>query len=339
MLSWGDKYALKVLWFFAPVALVRWIEQQAAGPNDGKRRRQLLLSQAVSHISLGTEFGCSKVQLDALLSSSSHYVRWLGFVALETLLQGDHKLLPRIEAVGHLSQVQKACVLGWLLARSGRGTTPLRVAMISELHQVLPQHVDKAALDALLESMRNPLGRIYEAQPWILADVIAPLVESGRLSPDDVARAWVDELFAYWEYSEKQGSLLFDAQSEGMFTEQIVALLLSCSAPKQKELLKRLTIEVDSIHRAVTQILAHQVDYSRTRKEYDKAMWIGCLVRSMLVNGGGPVSLVQLEGMRKIYTKTTEIVDRTNWAINVGPVERSLFQYWEAITNLLESQR
>ncbi|MGC2966076.1 VPA1262 family protein [Paraburkholderia aspalathi] len=339
MLSWGDKYALNVLWYFTPLALVRWIEQQVAGSNYLNRRCQLLLSQAVSYISLGTEFGCSSVQLDALLSSSNHYVRWLGFVALEALLQGDHKLLPRIQAIGHLSQIQKACVLGWLLTRSGRGTTPLRVAMISELHQILPQHVDKDELDALLNSMRNPLHRIYEAQPWILSDVVAPLVESGRLSPDNVAQAWVDELFAYWKDSEKQGSLLFDVQSEGMFTEQIVALLLSCSASKQKELLKRLTNEVDSIHRVVTQVLAHQVDYSHTRQEYNKAMWIGCLVRSMFVNGRGPAPLVQLEGMKKIYTKTTEIVDRANWTSNTGPVERSLIQCWEAITNLLENQK
>lgn len=338
MLSWGDQYALKVLWYFAPQALVRWMEQQAAGPNDGNRRRQLLLFQAISHISLGTEFGCSDVQLDALLSSSNHYVQWLGFAALETLLQEDHKLLPRIQDVRHLSQVQKACVLGWLLTRRGRDTTPLRIAIIAELHQMLPQQIDKGALVALLDSMRNPLGRIYEANPWILADVIAPLVEAERLSPDDVAQAWVDELFAYWQQSESRGSLLFNVQSEGVFTEQIVALLLCSSASKQKELLKRFATEADSIHRTVTQILAHQVDYSRTRDEYQKAMWIGSLVRLMFANGSGPAPRVQVEEMGKIYTKTTGIVGRTDWS-KTSTVERSLLQYWEAVTNLLESQR
>lgn len=333
-LSWGDQYALKVLWYFAPQALVRWMEQQAEGPNDDNRRRQLLLFQAISHISLGTGFGCSNAQLDALLSSSNHYVQWLGFVALETLLQDDHKLLPRIQDVGHLSQVQKACVLGWLLARSGRGTTPLRIAIIAELHQMLPQDIDKGALDALLDSMRNPLGRIYEAKPWILADVIAPLVEAERLSPDDVAQAWVDELFAYWKQSESRGTLLFDVQSEGVFTEQIAALLLCCSASKQKELLKRFSTEADSIHRTVTQILAHQVNYSRTRDEYHKAMWIGSLVRLMFANASGPIPRAQMEEMGKIYKKTAGIVDRTDWSES-STVEGPLLRYWKAVTNLL----
>ncbi|WP_322019324.1 VPA1262 family protein [Paraburkholderia tropica] len=328
MLSWGDQYALKVLWHFAPQALVRWMEQQAVGPGDDNRRRQLLLFQAISHISIGTGFGCSNAQLDALLSSSNHYVQWLGFVALETLLQDDHKLLPRVQNVGHLSQVQKACVLGWLLARSDRGATPLRIAIIGELHQTLPKVVDKCVLDALLDSMRNPLGRIYEANPWILTDVIAPLVEAERLSPDDVAQAWVDELFSYWQQSESRGSLLFDVQSEGVFTEQIAALLLCCSSSRQKKLLKRFSTEVDSIHRTVTQIFAHQVDYSRTRDEYHKAMWIGIVGRLMFANGSGPAPRVQAEEMGKIHTKTTGIVNRTNWS-DSSTVERSLLQYWK----------
>ncbi|MBY4715488.1 VPA1262 family protein [Burkholderia cepacia] len=49
-LSWGDQFAIRVLWCLEPTALTRWMEEQGAVTDESNRRRQLALNHAIARI-------------------------------------------------------------------------------------------------------------------------------------------------------------------------------------------------------------------------------------------------------------------------------------------------
>jgi len=333
-LSWSDRFAIDVLWYFDPSSLVQWMEIQASQTDRTNRRRQLTLRHAMSKISLASGFGCSSAQLDALLASSNALVRWLGLAALEVLLQSDHTLIPRVHAIGSLTPIQKSGVLAWLLLRGRSNDTPLRALLLTELVSSLPRKIDSNSLRVLLDSMRNPLGRIYDSRPWILADVLAPAVDLGILSVDQVASAWVDELFDYWRWSKGIGTLLFKLDSEGEFIKQVAALIACCSGSHASKLTKRLADEISAIQRTVTRPLSPQRDWGSVHQEYEKALWIACIVRLIVSITPRPIVGKLESGLWNLHETAMSLVSRWRWRDGMGGTDSSLLQFSAQLNEL-----
>ncbi|WP_194727270.1 VPA1262 family protein [Noviherbaspirillum malthae] len=324
-LFWGDRYAIKVLWYFDPMTLVRWMEDQSV--LDAKnRRRQLELYHALSRISLSIGFGASDQQLDALLASKNAYIRWYGLLGLEQRLIHSPQLVEQVRGIDRLSPVQRAGVLGWLLAQ-GRNSTTLRAVVLVELLSTLPETIDKTWLDPLLNSMRNPLRRLYDNPPWILGEILAPLIEGGKLSTDLAAEAWVAELLSTWRDADERGSLLFKVNMEGAFTSEVAALLALTSESGWRKLLKPLNDEMRRITQVTNRPLAHQRDYSTTHDASVKALWIACLVRLVIVNTPRPMTSDRESALTKLHQSAVTVAKRWTWSRR-SITDSALLEFW-----------
>lgn len=306
--SWGDYYAIKVLWFTDAPTLVRWVEEVSSEMYSSDRRCQLGLKCAVRLVGFEIARGCSKPQFDALLASRNDFLRWMGFVAFEALLQDDPRAVSAVNGITRLGSPEKIQLLGWLIARANRRQKPIRNALISEFMSALPVTLTDQDLAAALNSMRGPLKRLYDTPPWILQDVVAPLIQSGRVSVDQAAILWMKELVEVWEDEKEEKSLLFRADSEGAFTDEVASLLALAGTTAQKQLIIRLTKQLRTCGRTVRLPFSAQTNYSRYHRALVVSRWLTSLLNQALKRLPRP-SLVEAE-FHQILSDADELVSR-----------------------------
>lgn len=335
-LSWGDQLAIKALWYLRPTALTRWMEEQGAAIDEKNRRRQLALNHAIARISLSLSFGVSDTQLDALLGSASPLVRWLGLVGLERRLQDSPQLIARIQSLDQLSEAQKLGVLGWLITRCRR-EDPLRTRLLADLLATLPVAIDRPSLDSLFVAMRNPLGRLYESPPWILNDILVPLMEAGRLSPELTARIWIDELLSAWKDADKRNSLLFQIDSEGAFTREVAALIACSSDAEHGKLLGLLEKEAQRILQVINKPLSYQMDFSKSHDAHVKMLWMACLVCQIIACTPHPITSKRSTDLANFHHSTVKTARRWMWSPQ-HVTDAALLEFWHETAGLFDEK-
>jgi hypothetical protein len=173
---------------------------------------------------------------------------------------------------------------------------------------VLPATLTDQDLASALDSMRGPLKRLYDTPPWMLQDVVAPLIQSGRVSVDQTAAAWMKELFEVWENSKEKRSLLFRADSEGAFTDEVASLLALAGPTTQKRLIGTLAKPLGTSGRIVRLPFSAQISWSRYHRALVVSLWLASLLNQTLKRLPRP-SLLEAE-FYKLLSDAEELVSR-----------------------------
>lgn len=291
--SWGDYYALKVLWATDPAVVLTWIEAGADESFRANRRRQLGLKCAVRIISFEVQRSCSPRQLAALLKSANGLLRWIGYVAFESIAHEDSKALSPSGITSLLTSAERLSLLGWMTARAVHWNVPVRHALIQELLASLPVKLDELALKQLVDSMRNVNGKVYENPPWMLAEVLLHLVNTARLEVDLVAKLWFDELFETWTKRDTS-SIMFGPDREAYFTDEVAGLCAIASNKVTQDILKKVSNEIASHVRVVQRPFSAQINWSSYNQGFQMLLWISGYLWAWLEQTPRPSQIEQV---------------------------------------------
>ena len=180
VLNWSEFFAVQILWHHAPEALLSITEAQAATVSEDSKQSDAvklsLLSQIVSAIALGVQFGLSDVQRDRLIRSSNGLLKWMGLNFLESQLQKPNGVRDVVLYTSSFSHRERILVLGWMTQHfAGRknGETIFR-GLINYLHEALPQTIN--AEDA------NTFGG-FHARTYAESRLGSAMALSGRNTP------------------------------------------------------------------------------------------------------------------------------------------------------------
>lgn len=291
--SWGDYYALKVLWATDPAALLTWVEAGTDERFKTNGRRQLGLKCAVRLISFEVEHSCLPRQLEALLKSSNGLLRWIGYVAFEKIAHDDPKALAPIGITSLLASDDRLNLLGWMTARAVHWNVPIRQKLIQELQTSIPAKLDGVALKKVVDSMRNVVGKVYDTPPWMLGEVLLHLVNTQRLEVDVVTRLWFDELLSTWTKRDTS-SIIFRIDTEGYFTDEVAKLCAMASANVQKAILKKVSKEIAAHARVVQRPFSAQLNWSSYNQAFMMLLWISSYLWAWLNQSLRPSKIEQV---------------------------------------------
>ncbi|GAB6411831.1 hypothetical protein bcgnr5379_60890 [Bacillus cereus] len=121
--------------------------------------------------------------------------------------------------------------------------------------------------------MRNVVGKVYDTPPWMLREVLLHLVHNQRLEVDVVARLWFDELFNAWTKRDKQ-SIIFRADTEGYFTDEVASLCAAASVNVRKAILTKVSKEIEAHTRVVQRPFSAQINWSSYDQAFEMLLWI-----------------------------------------------------------------
>jgi len=279
-LSWSEFFAVQVLWFHAPDVLVSITEAQAATVAEESRQSDAvklsLLSQIVSEVALGAQFGLADVQRDRLIGSSNGLLRWMGLNFLESQLELPNGVRDVVQYTASFSHRERILVLGWMVQRSAgrRNGGAIFWAMVNSLHEALPQTITAEDCVLLVDSMRGHMRKLGWGEPWLYRDVISPLLEEGRISADDLCSIWVEDLLAYLEQALMDQVGIFKRSAEGRVTEVAAFLFGHSGIQHQRATIAKLQSVLARIRRDVQQPLASTSNWNKWNISMVVAMWI-----------------------------------------------------------------
>ena len=279
-LTWAEYYAVKILWTHDPDAVVSIAEAQAATVPAEIRRtdavKLCLLSQIVSEIALGAEFGLQDVQRDRLIRSSNGLLKWLGLKALESRLKQPDGVREVVRYTFSFSHRERILVLGWMINHFAGHPERLAIfrGLVDSLHEILPREIDARNVNFLVDSLRGHMRRLGWCEPWLFEDVIYPLLVDTRIAADDLCSIWIKELVAYIEETLKDQVSIFKRNAEGRVTE-VAAYLFGLSGLQQQQVaIESLRKILSRVRRDLQQPLASTLNWSKWNNSLVIAMWI-----------------------------------------------------------------
>ncbi|WP_185734286.1 VPA1262 family protein [Burkholderia stagnalis] len=284
-LTWPEYFTIKILWWYAPDALLATAEAQVADvpmePQSQDVVRLSLLSQIVSDISLSIQFGISNMQRDRLVRSSNGLLQWMGLNAIEAELEKTGELSTVLQLAAAFSYPERVRALGWMVHRAAGSPKKVEIynGLIAALHEALPAKIPSDELRRLVDSMRGHMRQLTWTEPWLFQDVLVPLLQSERANTDDACKVWVQELAALLGPELARQPRLFDRAREGQ-TTNISAFLFAYSSPeRQQASLKSLQAILKRQRRIVQQPLASTSDWTRWDDALVVSMWILAFTR------------------------------------------------------------
>ncbi|WP_175745078.1 VPA1262 family protein [Burkholderia ambifaria] len=279
-LTWAEYYTIKLLWWYAPDALLSIAEAQAVDvPSDDETSaaiRLSLLSQIVSEIALSVQFDIRKRQRDRLIGSSNGLLQWMGLNAIEMQLEQPEGLATVLQLVAPFAYPERVRSLGWMVCRAAQNPkkTEIYRGLVSALHEVLPTTISAEELRRLVDSMRGHMQQLPWGEPWLFEEVVFPLLKNDRATTDDACDIWMQELVCMLEPKLKNQPRLFERAREGR-TTNITAFLFANSSPERQQAnLNSMRGILKLQQRIVQQPLASTSDWSRWDCALTISMWI-----------------------------------------------------------------
>jgi len=234
-LTWADVYAIKMLWSAAPEKLVKLSERHAATLDKEAHHRDIiklsLLSQIVGEVSLAIVFGIADGQRESLLRSTNGFLKWMGLASLREASKNSieaKQVVARLALFDRQSSIRIMC---WLLSRLARnqGNDDSFDIVRQALYNTLAPKLDKRDAEFIVDSLRGHMHKLGWSEPWLFAEVIAPLLEQGRLTPEELSGIWMKELSLCLDEKLLGETVTFSRPREGRVTE-IAAFLFARSS-------------------------------------------------------------------------------------------------------------
>lgn len=280
-LTWPEYFAINILWLHDFDALLSITEAQVATVMLEERQKKeavklSLLSQIVSEIAVGAEFGLQDVQMDRLIHSTNGLLKWLGLCSLESKLKNPDGVRDVVRYTSSFSHCERIQTLGWManhFAGNPDGATIFE-SLVDSLHAIMPNKIGAADVNLLVNSLRGHMRRLGWCEPWLFDDVMRPLLVDARVSADDLCSIWISELIAYFEKTLKDQVCIFKRNAEGRVTE-IAAYLFSCSSLQQQRMATKSLLGIlVSVRRDIQQPLASTLNWRKWNTALVVTMWI-----------------------------------------------------------------
>ena len=277
VLSWADYYALKILYQCSKTLLFQLMKINFSSIKvddvyTAQRNRNYgLLAQAVGLIAFIIQFEVDPPTTRLLLSQEVDLLKWFGYRSLEKSIIGSHESMSDLS---NLVGSEKVVFLGWMITRTHDKASLLFKRLISELLSSFPDVFADEDLATLMESIRGRMPSLGWSEPWLSSEVMKPLLNSGRVSYDQVAVFWFNNLKNTWNQNLAQGNGVFTVAVDALVTRFASYLLAKSSIEVQEKVFSELMELLKPLGRNIRQPLSAASNWSVWDRSLKSAFWI-----------------------------------------------------------------
>ncbi|MBU6950984.1 VPA1262 family protein [Hahella sp. HN01] len=291
-LSWGDYYAIKILYQYETEKFIALLENDLIPSLSSKKTRKKLdlIAHCISEISTSCHRKSTKFQMEILISSELPVLKFIAFSYIEIKLnetQDAAVFLSIIDRVDKKTQIQ---FIGWLLNRNLHGgSDPEWAKDIIEylINTAISKYPTDDDVTHIVDSMRGRMRELGYISSWFPEKVLCPLVERYADSKKVFLSIWITEL-------EGRLSKLFELSSylskEDVMMTDIAAQLFSISPLKaQSEAINRLAKRLKKVERDIRRPLSPSINWSKWDSSMKLVAWLyGFLNWCQFYSNDGP---------------------------------------------------
>jgi hypothetical protein len=301
--SWGDYYAIKVLWSRDPEGMVNWLDSICSQPIEHARTR-VLVNESFKHIGLELAFDKHPEQIDALLKSKAGVIMWIGLHAFKSAINDGYwgtETLPKIDSIS-----DSRAILCWLINESNYVKSAIQPHLIVKLTESITAPLSDEELHELLEPLRGRLGRLHHLTPWILESLLAPLLEQKSIDTAQVTKKWLAELTTQWRAALDTDHVSFTLKADGAFTDELAVLTTYVAPADQEAIFDDLWKVFNSLARTIRQPLSAQVSWRSHNKAHEVNLWLYALARRIETL----VHTEERQPLRELLQQSKSIIER-----------------------------
>lgn len=274
--SWGDYYALLLMWSRTPYELVSWLSRICSKPIEDLRSHVLAV-EAFKRICLGLGFDKHPNQIDALLSSDSGMVVWVGLHAFQDALNNGTLGIDALVKIDSLKDPRT--ILCWLINEANFVNSDIKLHLITKLTQSIEAPLTDDNLNELLQPVRGRLGRLHHLTPWILESLLVPMLEQKSIDAAQVSRKWLAELMAQWQGTLEKQDLHFTLQADGAFTDELAILTMYLAPSDQQVIFDGIRKVFNAAARTIHKPLSAQISWRSHIRAHEVNLWLFGLTR------------------------------------------------------------
>ncbi|BBL75429.1 VPA1262 family protein [Methylomagnum ishizawai] len=280
VLTWAEYFAVKILWLYSPNTLLFLTENCVVTLSEEPQQKDAvklsLLSQIINEIALTIEYGIRDAQRDYLILNANGFLKWMGLNALKSQLKKPDDVHNIVGYLSRFSYREKIQFLGWMINNLANPSDKIDIyrSLIDSLHQTLPQQLNSTDTNLLVDSLRGHMGQLGYCEPWLVQDVISPLLEQSRVSIDDLCEIWFKDMTAYFKESLNSHVSIFNRDREGRVTKTTAYFLAHSGIKKQETILKFLRNIFSTARRTVQQPLASTQNWAKWDSSFFVIIWI-----------------------------------------------------------------
>ncbi|WP_258041269.1 VPA1262 family protein [Pseudomonas syringae] len=278
--SWGDYYALLLMWSRNPYELVSWLSRICSKPIEDLRSHVLAV-EGFKRICLGLGFDKHADQIDALLSSDTDMVVWVGLHAFQDALKNGTLGIEALVKIDSLKDPRT--VLCWLINEAHFVSSDIKPHLITKLTQSIEAPLTDNNLHELLQPVRGRLGRLHHLTPWILESLLVPMLEQKSIDAAQVSRKWLAELTAQWRVALENQDLYFTLLADGAFTDELAILTAYLAPSDQQVIFEGIRKVFDAAARTIYKPLSAQISWRSHIRAHEVNLWLFGLTRRIAV--------------------------------------------------------
>lgn len=272
-ISYGDYYAIKILWIFYPEIIINWLNKQLSTFDKKNNRQRALTTDALRYIC--NDFECLE-KWTIILKSSHYFLQWIGISKIISLFFEDkineHSFC---QIICEHPTLDKTKIFLWAIKESVVRNNKFKTIFLLKAIKFCGT-ISNDRLGELLNILRGNLGKLYHTNCWILEYVLEDMVAKNLIAYSQIIDFWFQDLDTGWRKALKKHHehIYFKHITAGKFSDELVYLFSKLSENKQLSVLFQFDKVIDLAVRIIRKPLARALDYSLYTNALAIIIWI-----------------------------------------------------------------
>ncbi len=209
--------------------------------------------------------------------------------------------------------------------------------LVAAIHEAMPASINAEQLRRLIGSMLGHMGKLSWTEPWLVGDVINPLLKNKRATFDDACEIWIQELADLLDGNRATNPLLFDQEREGQMTNNAAYLFAFSNTDRQQASLKSMEAILKKQRRIVQQPITSTSNWTFWNDALVVSMWILAFARwgQVYLRERGMAVPTDLQKLSRAAGKLAMVRPMFEWRSNGVSIQGELAAFLDQAESLL----
>ncbi|QBR32925.1 MULTISPECIES: VPA1262 family protein [Pseudomonas] len=284
-LSWGDYYAIKILWDSFPDA-VTFLLFDIENPHKKTPDQDIditidhyIRAQIIREIGLTAEIGSPSNLFNLLQSNDNPFLKWISFHALDKCIVEDIANASLIYQLRSKDQMQ---FIGWMI-NNYAPPTPHPPAIFEHMTEIylskITRTLNRTETTEIIDNLRGRITELSWCEPWLTQKILNPLIIKNFIRIDILTEIWLEELKNSFQKMLTGQTIVFSSEKEAVTTNIFSYLFSRTNLEAQLPMLEFFKKTLERLSKTIHRPLIEASNWDDLDSALKVSLWIYGLSR------------------------------------------------------------
>lgn len=279
-LSWGDYYAIKILWDSFPEAIIcllfdiKDLHNPSSNQDLDITIEHYIRAQIIREIGLTAEIGSPNKLFNLLHLTDHPFLKWISFHALDKCIAEDIANVRLVDQLGSKDQMQ---FIGWMI-NNYAPPTPHPSAIYENMIEIylskITRTLNRTETTEIIDNLRGRITELSWCEPWLTQKVLNPLIIKNLIRIDDLTEIWLEEIKNSFHRMLSGQTIVFSSEKEAVTTNIFSYLLSRASLEVQLPILDFFKKTLERLSKTIHRPLIEASNWDDLDSALKISLWV-----------------------------------------------------------------